>query len=317
MEVSTLVEFPCIKVTSLSDLNSSPLLLACRKENQLVLAKDWNQLLTDYPILCNLWSDFIEAKGKLLNSLVELDRRGEMAYGSPAPVPRFDRYIILFCQRYFSKNSEFRRAVIIHEVGHFCIYRKKFLEQLRKSRESSHPVFSQFITPILTVYQSWPVQQKEWVKRFFDSYVLDILKIPGEIFANLWVKENFEELFIRVLEGQLQGYKLVPKGKEKIHNTLVKFIMFALILRLDGLSMLTEDDYEKVRGIMQELQEFRESCWKALRESARQGELEIFRSFENRIIKTSCSLKDSNEVLPDIFKEFVNKVPLRIDDFTV
>lgn len=322
MEVGTLIQIPSMKVTLLSDLNSSLLLLTCRKENLLILAKDWAQLLADYPIFCDLWSDFTEAKGQLLNWLLELDRQGEMAYGSPAPVPRSDRYIILFCQRYFSKSSEFRRAVIIHELGHFYIYHKKFLEQLRKSRESSRPVFTQFIAPILTVYQKWPLFQKEWIKNIlFDINVLDILKIPGEIFANLWVKENFEQIFIQVFEGQLEGYKLAQRGKERIRGTLgwralIKFLMFSLILRLDGLSVLVEDDYGKLRGPMEELREFRESCWKTLQEFARQGEFETLKIFEDRIIKASCSLKDSNELLPNIFKEFVNNVPLRIEDFT-
>jgi len=317
-----LVQFPCMKITSLSDLNDCLLLLASRKENLLVLGKDWNQLLTNYKILCDLRSDLIEVKGSLVDLLLELERQGENAHALPAPLSSFDRYVILFCQNYFSKEPESRQAVTMHELGHFYVYRKELLEQLRKSRESTDPIFVQFIAPISTFYQSLPVFQKEWIKNsLFAINVVNILKIPGEIFANLWLKENFEKMFINVFKGQLEIYKLSTKGKEKIRKTfgaraLIKFHAFSVILRLDGLATLAEVDYGKLREAMGELQRFRDSCWRTLQEYTSPREFETFRSFEKRIIKASCSLKDSNEILPNIFKEFVNKVPLRIEDFT-
>ena len=312
--------FPNMKVTSLSDLNDSPLLLACRKENLLALTKDWNQLLSDYQILYDLWSDTIEARGTLLTLLDELNRKGETAQAFPAPVSRFDRFIILVCEKYFSKRPEFRLGTIVHELGHFYVYRKKLLERLRNLRDSSDPFFTQFIAPIRSVHQEWPSLQKRWAREtLFNINVLDVLKIPGEVFANLWVKGNFEGMFVQVVKSQLEEYKLAQKGKEKIHGTfgwraLIRFHMFSLILRLDGLSLLAEDVLE-LEGAIKELQEFRESCWNTLQEFAHHGEFETFRSYEKEIIDASSSLRGSNEALPDIFKEFLKKVPLRTEDF--
>jgi hypothetical protein len=309
-----------MKVASLSDLNYQ-LYLACRKENLLDLSKDWSKLLTDYAILCDFYSDLKEAKGSILALSFELDRRGERAKACPALVSGSAAYIILFCSKYFCQTPNLRQAIIIHELGHFYVYCKGLLAQLRKLMESIYPMFPQFTKPVMTTYQKLPDELKEWLKNsLFGSYVLDVLKIPGEIFANLWVKDNFDGMFYQILESQFIDYKLVPERQEKILGTfcgraLTKYSMFSLILRLDGLEMLVEDDYRKLKRVMEELREFRQVCWKMLRESANNGEFEIFRSFEKRIMEASCSLRNANTLLPSIFREFVENVPLRLEGF--
>lgn len=177
----------------------------CKKQNLLTLTKDWSQLLTDHPILCDLWSDVVEAMGAPLGFLQKMDIRGEPAYAHPAPVPGFDRYIIMFAVKYFMKPVSSRQGIIVHELGHFYIYRRKLLEQLRVSRDSS-AFFSQFILPISKFYQQLTATQKQGLKDFFDSYILDVLKVPGEILANLWVKENFGRMFVEVFKCQLEEY---------------------------------------------------------------------------------------------------------------
>lgn len=279
-------------------------------------------MLSNYPILCDFRSDIIEAKGSLLTLSLELDRRGEIAEAFPSPISELASYIILVGAKYFTQTPKIRQATIIHELGHFYVYRKKLLEQLRVTRDSIDPLFMEFIAPSLKVHEKLPVLQKEWIRKtLFGIYVLDILKIPGEIFANLWVKQNFEEIFIHFLKAQFDEYMAAANGEQRIQgtfcaNALIKFCMFSLILRLDGLSILVGDDYGKSQGVMGQLKEFRESCWKTLKKSSHKGEFETFRSFEDIIISASCSIKDSNEVLPNIFKEFVRGVPLRIEDFS-
>ena len=318
-----LVQLPNMKVEALSDLNDSPLLLACRSENHLALAKDWKKLLGDYPMLCDLWSDVIQAKGQLLKRIAELDRQGEIAEAIPAPISRFSRYLILFSPKYFSKAVEVREAVVIHELGHFYVYRKALLKQLSKSRVSSEPAFMQFIAPVQTRYQKLLLDyQKDWLKNtLFAINVLDVLKIPGEIFSNLWVKDNFEEMFSQVVETQFEEYRNASRGKEKVAGTfcyraLIKFMMFSLILRLDGLLILVDNSRGRLQKAKQEIQEFHKSCWKTLEDCAYDGELGAFAHFEKEIIDASCSLDGSNNHLPGIFEEFVKNLQLRKEDIS-
>lgn len=312
-EVYTLVQFPTMRITTLSDLNDAPLFLMCKKEGLLPLSKDWAQLLENYPIFYDLWSDVIEAKGSAFNFLKMMNERGETAFAVPAPVSSVDRYILLFSEKYFLKSSISRQGTIMHELGHFYVHRKRFLEQLCVSIESDE-FFSQFIAPILNIYKKWTTDQKQWVKNFYNSYVLDYLKVPGEIFANLWLKENFKKMFMEVFKGQFESYKMVLRGKEKIHKTLVKFPVFSLILRLNGLSILaqnvTELDEEK-----KALEAFDNSLRKILVDSARQNETAIFFSFEKSIIDASCSFEKANSALPKIFGDLLIKIPLRPEDF--
>jgi hypothetical protein len=285
----------------------------CEKDYLLTLAKEWDQLLTTYPIFCDLWSDVVEARGSPLKFIQRMDAGGELAFANPAPVPSFDRYIILFSRKYFLKPSITRQGVIMHELGHYYVYRKRLLEQLRVSRESSE-FFLQFITPILNFYKGWGTQQKQWIKNFFDSYILDVLKVPGEIFANLWLKENCKEVFVEVFKCQFEEYKMVLRGKEKIHKTLIKFPAFSLILRLNGLSLLAQD----VTELLEEknaLKAFKQSLRKMLIDSARQNEYESFLLFEKSIIETSCSFETANSTLPQIFNDLLMKIPLRVEDF--
>ena len=296
-----------MKIKSLSDLNDSPLLLMCAKDNLLHLTKDWAQLLTNFPIFCDLWSDVIEAKGPPLNFIQRMDIGGELAFAHPAIASGFDRYIVLFSSKYCLKSSITRQGIIMHELGHYYVYRKRFLEQLRVSRESS-AFFSQFVTPIVNFREGWSTSQKQGIKNFFDSYILDILKVPGEIFANLWLKENFKEVCVEVFRCQLEEYRRVLCGKEKIQKTLVKFAAFSLVLRLKGLSVLAQD----VTELLEEkkvLEVFELSLWKTLRDSARQNEIELFLSFEKSMIEASCSFETANSTLPEIFNDFLIKIP--------
>jgi hypothetical protein len=303
-----------MRITTLSDLNDAPLFLMCTKEGLLPLTKDWAQLLTNYPIFCDIWSDVIEAKGSALNFLKMMDERGESAFAAPAAVSGVDRYLLLFSGKYFLKPYSSREGIIMHELGHFYVYRKRFLEQLGVVLRDAGVYFSQFIAPILNFYEGWATEQKQWIKNFFDSYVLDILKVPGEIFANLWLKENFKEMFAEVFKGQLEAYKMVLRGKEKIHETLIKFPAFSLILRLNGLSILAQDVTE-LEEEKKALEIFDKSLRKTLMGSARQNETVTFFSFEESIIEASCSFEAANSTLPQIFGDLLIKIPLRPEDF--
>ena len=285
----------------------------CKKQDLLTLTKDWSQSLSDHSILCDLWSDVIEATGTPLNFLQKMDITGELAFAHPAQIAGSDRYLILFATKYFLKPVAIRQGIIGHELGHFYVYRKKLLEQLRVSRDST-AFFSQFVFPISIFYQQWTKAQKQWIKNFFDSYVLDILKVPGEIFTNLWVKENLGRIFVEVFKCQLEEYRMVLRGKEKIHKPLVKFPTFSLMLRLNGLLVLSQD----VKELSEEkkvLEAFEQSLEETLIDSSGTNNFETFVSFEKSIMEASCSLETANSKLPQIFNNFLTKIPLKVEDF--
>ena len=137
------------------------------------------------------------------------------------------------------------------------------------------------------------------------------------------MKETHEELLLCIIQIlQFFGHHIMfaifvrmHACKEKIPKTLVKFPVFSLILRLRGLSILVQD----VTELLEEknaLEVFELSLRKTLKDSACQNEIERFLSFEESMIEASCSFETANSTLPEIFNNFLLKIPpLRPDDF--
>jgi len=301
-----------LKVKTLVNLSSTFLMLSCRNENYGTLVKDWNQLLDIYPILCDLWFDFVEARGKLKKSLDILDKQGEMPYGEPHPVMDRDRYVILFTQKFFEEQVEMRRAITLHELGHFYVYQTRMLKNLRLKWPAGRDMFEVFVS-VVKQDPIWYNRSKEWLRRLYEGYVFDILKIPGEIYANLWVKENFTNVFNLVVEGQLEQYEYLAKNIDtEIKTKIVKFPLFSIILRLEGLFMLMNGVTKNVKGSLQQLLGL---CWEKMSRFLLSKEIEVFEQTKQEVMRVSSSPQTANKELFDVFRKFVNGNILKPADF--
>ena len=301
-----------VKVKTLSDLSSTLLLLACSKENYRTLLKDWNQLLDIYPILCDLWSDVIEAQGNLQKSIEILDKRGELSSGQPAPVSGIDRYVIIFTPKFFEKQAETRLATTLHELGHFYVYQTGMLKNLRLKWPAGMDMFKVFAS-IVKQDPIWYNEQEEWLRKLYEYYVFDVLKIPGEIYANLWVKENFTNAFNLVVEGQLEGYEYLANNIDtKIKTKVVKFPFFSIILRLEGLLMLMNG---ATKNLKEKLQQLRRLCWKNMSRFLLPKEIKAFEQTKQEVMRVCSSPQTADKELFNVFKKFVKSNILEPSDF--
>jgi len=301
-----------LKVKSLVELNSAFLMLSCRKENYKTLLNDWNQMLDFYPILCDLWSDVLETKGKLHEALETLDKQDQMPYGEPHTVSGTDRYIILFTQKYFQKLAETRRAIIIHELGHFYVYKTGLLKNLRLKWPDGMNMFEFFVG---TVKQdpTWYNKNEQWLRKLYDDYVFDILKIPGEIYANQWVKENFIDTLNLVVGGQLEQYRYIVSNIDtRIRTKMIRFPLFAIILRLEGLLMLTNGI---TKNLEDETRHLLRLSWEKMSKFLNRREVENFKKTKQEIMRVCSSVRTSNDDLFSLFQSYVNMSILVPADF--
>lgn len=310
--IEGLTELFSLKVKTLVNLNSTFLMLACRKENYKTLLEDWTHLLDTYPILCDLWSDVVETTQlpKLEESLERLDKQGEMPYGQP--VPDQDGYVILFTQKHFEKQAKMRWAITLHELGHFYVYQTGMLKNLRGKWPVGGEMFEVFVG-IVKQDSVWYNEQKEWLRRLYEYYVFDVVKIPGEIYANWWVKENFINTFNLVVDGQLEKYEYLANNIDKnIETKVAKFPLFSIVLRLEGLLMVingvTKDAKEKLEQLLA-------VCWKKMSRFLHAKEIETFEQTKQKIMDVCSSPQTSDRELFNVFQRYVNNNILEPEDF--
>lgn len=262
--------------------------------------------------MADLRSDVIETTKmpKLQKSLVDLDKYGEMPYGTP--VPDQNGFVILFTQKYFGKQVEIRKAIAIHELGHFYVHATGMLKNLRLKWSTGEEMFEVFVS-VVKQDQSWYENAKHWLKRLYELYVFDILKIPGEIFANMWVRDNFPDAFSLVAEEQLKNYEYLANTLDKeIKTRIVKFPLFSIILRLEGLLMLMNG----------ERSDLKDKLWQSLSFSSKKmsgfilpNEVKIFDRTRQDVVQVCSSPKTADKHLFDVFEKFVTRTILQPADF--
>ena len=297
-------------MTNLSDIGQAFIMITCKKENEMELLSDWNKMLDDHPILQDLWSDVIVAQGGALESIETIDKRGMPAWGQSAPTRKFDRFVIFVCKEYFAKeNFNQRKAILLHELGHFYVYKKGLLEQLRQDWKKGEDLFRVFVAPFETQNSQHIDSYRDWLRRFYDDYIFDLLKIPGEYYASLWVRENFKDIFDDLLDSEYEGHKaFFDAGFSTIQKGLVKFVLFSLILRLNGLILLIDDEVN-----LERFKRLEEDCWSELKGYTTKSGFRSLKDFEYRIRKLSTSTESANEHFPEALEEYIRSFPVELD----
>jgi hypothetical protein len=301
-----------LKVDDLVDFNSIFLMLSAGKQNCRTLGKDWGELLSDHPILCDLRSDIVEAQGQLLESLKVLDAHNEMPYGKPAPVSGKDRFVILFTQRHFQENAETRKSITLHELGHFYVFYTELLKDLRLKWPAGEEMFETFVS-LVRQDPNWYCKNLEWLRNFYNWYVLDLLKIPGEIYANLWVKENFTDYFDPIVTLQTDhNICLVNNIENTVKTRAVKFPLFCIILHFEGLLMLQNGITNTIKDKVSDALSL---CWKKMSRYLPEQKIRYFKKMSQEIMNISSSPRIANEKLFALFEEYVKANILEPSDF--
>lgn len=300
-----------MKVTNLWEMGQVFVKFFCKKENEKQLLSDWNKMLDDYPILCDLWSDVsgaLEGTPTFV-SIENIDKMGMSAWGQPAPSKGIDRFVIFVGNKYFANDSfSQRKAILFHELGHLYVYKKGLLAQLRSDWKKGEALFEVFVAPLEIQDPENINSYKEWIKRFYDSYVFDVLKVPDEYFANLWVKENFVNVFDRLMEKEYEESKIfLENGLSNIQKGLMNFPIFSLIRRLDTLVLLIEK-----KDYLNEFLELTKSSWSELEKYTSKSEYLFLKKFEKKIVKVITSLEDANRLLIKAFEEYIKHLPIKI-----
>ena len=310
MKIEIFDDMVAMKVTNLYDIGQSFILFTCKKCNEKQLLSDWKRMLDEYPILCDVWSDVITAVGGALASIENLDKRGMSAWFQPSPINGVDRFVIFVGEKYFANNSfSQRKAILLHELGHFYVYKKGILAQLQRDWKKGEALFSVFIAPLEIQDSEHVDSYKEWFKKFYDHYIFDLLKIPGEYHANLWVKVNFEDVFCSLLDEKYESSKsFFENDFSNLQKGLIKFPLFSLILRLNGLLLLIDDE-----SISKKFMKLTEDCWSKLEKYTTKDGFRFLKELKSKIMRLSTSSKSANAFLIDALEKYIRIFPIEVD----
>lgn len=296
------------------DLHLCPscLVLFCREEHNQALTQDLSEMCATYPILRDLnFSTFI-ARGDSLKTLKDFDEHGEMPFGIPSNALH-GLYWIFFTRAYFRESIEVRRAVILHELGHFYIDHVKLLSDLRrKYKEQEEGMFQLFIQEIKQ-NRKWPKEKEKQLRDLYRYFVFDVLKTPGEIFANLWVKENFPDAFGPLMRLQLRNCKEISERTASTPAKVAKLRLLWTILRLEGFMILGNGVSEDLKSQFEALICL---CWnKMLKQFP--NEVGDLKKTTHDLLDTFSSPKNANEKLYRVYQEYLKYNSLKPCDFLV
>ena len=286
--------FSPLKTPNLDNLDIY-LIFSCKKEYRINLLKSWNELLDEFSFLSDFFSDYVEPQGKLLESIENMDKNKQPAWSQPAYINKIKRWIIVLSKHFFEMKKDVQKAIILHEIGHIVVYEFKIFGQLRSKWIDGESLFEEFYSKISIEIKL----SKSWVKRnLYDISVFDMLKIPGEVYANIWVKDNCGNYLILVLENQLENYKNFFKDSHlKMDRNLLKFPLISTILRLENLLIVLEDEEELSKKISQ----LKEECSKELEEISPN----IYNEMNSIIDNIKKIIYDTDKINSDYFDLFI------------
>jgi hypothetical protein len=288
------------------------LILVCREEYNQALSKDLSEMHDTYPILRHLNSFTIIARRNLLKTLEDFDKHDEMPFGIPSNVLQ-GLYWIFFTRAYFRELIEIRRAVTLHEFGHFYIDQIKLLGDLRRKYKEQEDIMFQLFIQEIKQYKKWLKEKEEQIRDLYRYFVFDVLKTPGEIFANLWVKENFPDAFDPLMRLQLRNCEEICEKTAPTPAKVVKLRLLWIILRLEGFMILGND----VSGdLKSQFEALICSCWNKLSKQF-PNEVGDLKKITHDLLDTFASPKSANEKLYHVYQKYLRYNSLKPCDFLI
>jgi len=299
-----------LNTSDLCDINIY-LFLTCDPTFSTELLTIWFELIEEYSLLSDFFSDYIEPKGGVGVFLERMERVQEIAWNQQAYTNGVKRWFIIVSSHFFKLELSIQKSVLLHEIGHIIVYEKKILEELRSKWPAGESLFDTFIQYVKQD-GSWFEINLGFLKEIFDNFVFDILKIPGEIYANQWVKQNCINYFLNVIKSQYNNYLQFDLN---IHNQLrqkiLKYAIFCTILRLDNL-LLTSNG---TNVIYVNINEKIDSLLSELKQITSKEDYDYMINKRNEIIQICKDVDAVNKRLFDLFKEFIENNQIMPEDF--
>ena len=285
--------------------------LTCKDEFKIYFLKIWYDLLDEFSFLSDVISDYLEPRGKLLESLERMDRTNQPAWNQPLPFMGNRRWLLLVSEHFFRMDNDVQKAVLLHEFGHIIIYEKKIFKVLRSHWKEGEKLF-QYFCSIVSQDTSWYTLNLTFLKEIYEKIIFDILKIPGEIFANIWVKQNCNKYLPLVIENQFNNYLLFEEDfYKKLQNRVLKYVLFFLILRCENLLMVINKTNSLYDKISRKITEFDMELIRLLGETQYQK----MNDFNNEILNVCPNPVEANSKLFKIYQKFVESFRITPSDF--
>jgi len=298
------------KTESLYDTNIM-LLYSCNYNSSTSLMKIWSEILEEYNFLSEFYSDYVEPTKEINDFLEYIDRIEETAIIIKAYFNGIKRWLLVCGKIFFNLKNNIQKAILLHEIGHIIVNEYNLFESLFIQYQDVDIFFDVFCSNINRDNKLF-LDNEKWLRELFDFYVFDIIKMPGELFANLWVKINCNEYFKLIVNNQFINYKNINiKARKGIKNRLLKHVLVYLDLRLQFLITLIENDSELYNNIIK----YNNEILKELQNLLSKKEYFIMLDIKNKIKEICNSPEEINKKYLNVFNFYINSIKLLPYDF--
>ena len=302
--------FFSLKTLSLFDLDIM-LFLSCKNQYSISLLEVWDELTDEFPFLIDFYSDYIEPDNQINAGLEWLTSIKEVSSVMPQYIDNVKRWILLCTKYFFKKNKKNQKTIILHEIGHIVVFERKILEELRSKWDDVETLFDVFCSNINRDFYFFKKIESS-LRDLFGNYIFDVLKIPGEYYANLWVKNNCNDYFNILIESQFNNYINADKEMPKnIKNRLLKYFLMYQIMKLQMLTMLIENKDELYNDIINHIGKVLYDLKMLLNESHYYEFLDL----TENIKKLYYNPDDINSQYFNNFIKYINLFKLQHQDF--
>jgi len=287
------------------------LAITCRDEFKTNFLIIWYELMDEFSFLSDIISDYLEPGGKLLESLERMDRTNQPAWNQPISLGDSRKWLLLVSEHFFLMDDDVQKAVLLHEFGHILVFEKEILKELRSQWKDGEDLFHNFCS-IVSQNTSWYTSNLPFLKEIYEKCIFDILKIPGEIFANIWVKQNCNKYLPLIIEAQFNNYiEFEEQVSKQLSNMVLKYVLFCSILRYENLLIVIN----KKDNIYDEISEKIIESEKELSSLLGETQYNIMNDFRKEILKICPNLDEANLTLFEVYKKFVETFRITPSDF--
>ena len=298
------------KTDSLEELNLT-LLYSCNYELSTSLIKTWSELIHEYSFLLDFYSDYVEPDKEISEFLEYLDKINEIAIVKPAYLRSIKRWLLVCGAVFFKYKNDVQKSILLHELGHIIVNERNLLVSLVSQYQNVGHYYNMFSSGINKNNKYYSDVQIS-LQQLFEFYIFDIIKIPGELYANLWVYNNCNKYFRLIIEHQFINYQNINiQVRKNITNRLLKHVLIYIIFRLQVLlSLLISDD-----KLYDEITKYTKEVLNELKILLTKKEYLIILETKGKINKLCYSLDDINNNYLDLFKNYLNNIKLKPKDF--
>jgi len=298
------------KTESLEEFNFS-LLYTCNFELGTSLIKTWSELIDEYSFLMDFYSDYEEPNKEISEFLKKMDRINEIATVRLAYLGGIKNWVITCGSLFFKYENEIQKSILLHELGHVIVNERNLVGSLFSQYQNIEHYFNIFCSNI-NKKNKYYISVEKSIQDFFEFYIFDIIKIPGELYANLWVYFNCIKYFRIIIDNQFTNYKNINmQVRKNIKNRLLKHILIYLVLRLQVLLSVLKNDDE----LFDEITKYIEELLSELKILVTKKEYRIILKTKKQINKICYSLDDINRNYLVLFNNYLNNIKLKPQDF--